>query len=163
MNATARLNFNQQYYELMYSEWLRYRSRYRRFAVPIAIALTATGIGLAIWAACLPCAIAVVVVAAADLLETITHRRRWMTKARGSMRSDDGELRFTDSEIIVNTDNSHGTIRYEGFQSVAATPGGVFLIPQKGASIFVPLATIEPQDVVESLVALLLTRINELR
>lgn len=163
MNATARLSFDSDYFSLFYSEWLRYRSRYRRRAVPIALVLSGIGIALAVWCSSVLLAVVFVAMGVADLTETLTYRKRWMSNLLRSRSSSWGELSFSDSEVQIQSENARGTVRYEGFQSAIATPKSIFLIPHKGVSLFVPLATIEPQDAVESLVAFLLQKIKGCR
>ena len=38
MKAVARISFDRNYFETFYSNWLAYRSRWRRYAIPFAIA-----------------------------------------------------------------------------------------------------------------------------
>jgi hypothetical protein len=160
MNAVARLNFDRQYYKMMYSEWLKYRSHYRKFAVPIALGLAGLGLAVAAWLSSPLLAVLTLIVAAADLIEIGTHRKRWLRKVLNLSADKRAELTFTDSEIQFKSDNSHGAVRYETWRTAIATPNSVFLIPSAGASIFIPLSTIEPASAVETLVAIVLTKVN---
>ena len=47
-------------------------------------------------------------------------------------------LTFTDDKIEISTANGDGTMAYDGFDVVSITPGGIFLVPDSGVSIFVP-------------------------
>ncbi len=128
MNATARLNFDGDYFDLFYSEWLRYRSRYRRWAIPIALVLSGIGIALAIWCSCVPLAVVIVAMGVADVAETLTYRKRWMGKIVQSQQSAWGEFAFLDSEVQIRSEYARGAIRYEGLQSAVATPHAIFLL-----------------------------------
>ena len=48
MIATAHVTFNRCYFELQYDEWLHYRSRYKRYEIWFALALTLFGVTMAI-------------------------------------------------------------------------------------------------------------------
>jgi len=160
MEAVAKLTFDRQYFEVMYSEWLQYRSRYRKIAIPLALLLITIGLLIATWLSSPAIAIAVIIAGIFDVVETLTYRRRWLAKALDGTSGRYAELTFTDTDIRFKSDFSNGTIRYETFDSAVATPDSVFLIPTNGSTVFVPFATIEPQDVVESFVDTLLLNVK---
>ena len=140
MNAVASINYDRHYFDTFYANWIAYRSRWRRFAIPLAFTfvLVAT---IALWLLPLhrPIAGAFLVVAILNLIDALTHRMRWVRQRLSSVAVDkSATLTFTDDNIEISTANSDGTMTYDGFGVVSITPGGIFLVPDSGVSIFVP-------------------------
>jgi hypothetical protein len=147
MLAEAEIKRDSDYFELYYREWYQHRARYRRLVVPIAIAFSL----LSVLAFCLLHAKSLIPwglagIAAIELVDGLTHKFFWMRARRNEAFSQDMSVRFTDLGVEFNTDKYHGAIGYVDFLGFYKTPNGLFLCPIKGASIFVPLAAISPQD-----------------
>ena len=152
MIANATFGMDRGYFELFYSEWLSHRSRYRRFILPIAVLFLLLA-AIAFFAlsakALLPWVL--LVVGVGELLDGLTHQIRWMRLRLKGAGTNQATIRFTEWGIECNTDKSHGSISYDGFHEFDITPNGLFLIPQKGISIFVPLAAIIPQEAISDI------------
>ncbi|WP_372717033.1 YcxB family protein [Novipirellula sp.] len=140
MNAVATINYDREYFEYFYTSWLTYRSRWRRFAIPVAIVFVA----LAVTALFLPdlhpaVSYGVFVVAVLNLFDAATHRFRWVRQRLASVAVDKtAELTFTVDKIRIITPNSDGTLTYNAFGQVSVTSNGIFLVPDSGVSIYVP-------------------------
>lgn len=140
MNALATINYDREYFDTFYANWVSYRSRWRRFAIPIAITLVAL-----MAMACLlsfsyrPIAGGLLVIAIVNFFDAATYRVRWIRKRLASIAVDKtANFVFTDDNIRISSANSDGTLTYNAFGLVTITPEGIFLVPDSGMSIFIP-------------------------
>lgn len=161
MIATAHITFDRNYFELQYDEWLRHRSRFKRYEIWFAIALTLFGVIMAIafknqW-------LVGAIFAAAGVYEFVmaaTHKSRWVNARMATVRGDKTvDLQFDTDSLTSTSVNGSATMRLSGFTGFTPASKGFFLIPDTGVSIYVPRATIEPSDSYFSLVELLTARI----
>lgn len=158
--ATAHLRRDEGYFDLAYDEWLRHRSKYRRIALPIAIALLSVGgvlvgiFGLQI-ASC--CAVGIGVF---DLIEVLTHKSRSLAMMKRAITNRDLTLRFGESAIEVEANGENAQVPYSHYGSVYPTPHGVFLVTGTKSSTFVPFKVLSPPGVVDRLLATLQEQIR---
>ena len=140
MNAVASISYDRKYFDAFYANWIAYRSRWRRFAIPFAVIFfVVTAIALLLLPSHRPIAGGFFVVAILNLIDASTHRLRWVRQRLASVAVDKtAELTFTDDKIQISTPNSEGTMTYDGFGVVSIKPDGIFLVPDTGVSIFVP-------------------------
>tara|TARA_R110002167_G_scaffold33129_3_gene106623 strand:+ start:971 stop:1471 length:501 start_codon:yes stop_codon:yes gene_type:complete len=140
MNAVATINYDREYFESFYTSWLTYRSRWRRFAIPVAIVFVGVAVtGLFLMQLQPAVCYGVFVVAVLNFFDAATHRFRWVRQRLASVAVDKtAELTFTVDKIRITTPNSDGTLTYNAFGLVTVTPNGFFLVPDSGVSIYVP-------------------------
>ena len=141
MKAVAKISFDRNYFETFYSNWLDYRSRWRRYAIPFAIAFLIAAFAAAVLSPMPYSAMAFpfVFVAVFNMVDAATYKMRWIRKRLVSNAVDKtAELVFTDDDIRISSQNSEGTVKYAAFGSMNVTPNGIFLVPDSGVSIFVP-------------------------
>lgn len=140
MNAVASIEYNRQYFDAFYRNWIAYRSRWRRHAIPLATAFfIVTAFTVWVFPQHRPIAGGLLAVAVLNLIDASTHRLRWVRKRLASVAVDKtAKLTFADDQIHISTPNSDGTIAYNGFGVVSIAPNGIFLVPDSGVSIFVP-------------------------
>ncbi|MEQ1830448.1 MAG: hypothetical protein ABL921_31105 [Pirellula sp.] len=157
MIATAHVTFDRSYFELQYDEWMRYRSRLKRYEVWFALALTLFGLAMAImfrhqW-------LVGVLFASAGIYEFLmatTHKSRWVNARVSTVRQDKTvDLRFDAETLTSSSQNGSATMQLAAFTGFTPASKGFFLIPDTGVSIYVPRATIDPSDAYSSLVELL--------
>ncbi|TVP95942.1 MAG: YcxB family protein [Planctomycetaceae bacterium] len=148
MNAVASIDFDRDYFNAYYANWVRYRSRWRRFAIPIALSFVAvTALASFRLESHRPIAGGLFVFAALNLIDAITHRQRWIRQRLASVAVDKfAKLTFNDDHLQILTTNTEGTVRYEAFGVVAVTPDGIFLVPDSGHSIFIPRNAFSTDD-----------------
>ncbi len=156
--TTVALILNHQHYAAHYDAWLKYRSRWRRFATPLAVAwLAVSGAGV-IWLPRAPVFTAVLLLSAVvNAVDTLTYRTRWIRKQVS--RQSPGkrvEYVFDNDEVTIVTPDSNGTVKYRAFKDVVATPAGMFLVPETGISMFIPrgvFRTVDEYHHVSSMIA----------
>ncbi len=157
MIATAHVNFDRNYFELQYDDWLRHRSKYRKYEIWFALTLTLFGVALGLtfrhqWlVGCLFASAGVY-----EFVMAATHKSRWV-KARVSTVRDDKsvDLAFDSKSLTSTSANGTATMLLVGFTGFTAASNGFFLIPDTGVSIYVPRATIDPSESYSVLVDLL--------
>ena len=148
LNATASFNFDREYYRSFYANWLAYRSRWRRFAIPVATAVLIVS-GAAFWFSTTHRQIAGGFFTAAFIVlaDSATYRIRWVRKRLASVAVDkSADFTFADDHVQVSTPNSESTLKYDVFGSVTLTPDGIFLVPDSGVAIFVPRTAFSTDD-----------------
>ena len=154
MNATAQLVFDRAYYESNYDAWLRHRAKLRPYAVYLSLALLAFGviIALAFPAKWLVGAI-FACIGVYEFVEAMTHKSRWVNaRVKANRENKTVEMHLSESELTITSSVSHGTIQIEAFSDIIPATDGVFLIPDSGVSIYIPVATVEPTDAFRPLV-----------
>ena len=161
MIATAHVTFNRSYFELQYDEWLRYRSRLKRYEIWFALALTLFGLTMSImfrhqW-------LVGFLFASAGIYEFVmaaTHKRRWVNARASTIRSDKTvDLSFDTETLTSLSMNGSATMQLAAFIGFTPASQGFFLIPDTGGSIYVPRATICPSEAYSSLVELLASKV----
>ena len=162
MIATAQLTFDRNYFELQYDEWLRHRSRFKKYEIWFALALTLFGLAMAFtfqhqW-------LVGALFASAGICEFVmaaTHKRRWVNARTSTVRDDKSvDLEFDTESLTPTSTNGTGTMRFSGFTGFTPASHGFFLVPDTGVSLYVPRATIEPDDSYSALVELLSSTIG---
>lgn len=157
MIATAHIQFDRNYFELHYDDWLRHRSKFRKYEIWFALTLILFGVTLALifrhqWL--LGC-----LFASAGVYEFVmaaTHKRRWVKSLVATVRDDKSVDLAFDSEFLTSTSaNGTATMRLARFTDFTAASNGFFLIPDTGISIYVPRSTIEPSASYSELVEIL--------
>jgi len=165
MDASAQVSFDRSYFEAAYSDWLAYRSKWRRYAAPFAVALTLAGAAV-LWF--LPhqrlFGLLVLFGGLYQICEAMTHRKRWIADRLKELPPDKIlKISFHPEHIEMETPNSSSRLNIAAFSEVVATPNGVFLIPQTGVSIYIPRASIDPPDAFLPLMESLVTAIRKAR
>lgn len=157
MLATAHISYDRAYFELQYDEWLRHRSKLKRYEVWFAVALTVFGIWLALafqhqW-------LVGALFASAGVYEVAmvaTHKGRWLNARVSTVQDDKSvKLKFDSAKLTSSSKNGAGEMLLSGFAGFTAASHGFFLVPYTGVSIYVPEATIDPSDSYPELVQLL--------
>ena len=154
MNATAQLVFDRAYYESNYDAWLRHRAKLRPYATYLSLALFALGV---IMALAFPAKWLVGAIFACigiyELVESLTHKSRWVNaRVKATRENKTVEMQLSETELTTTSSAAHGTIQISAFSDIIPATDGVFLIPDSGASIYIPAATVEPTDAFHPLV-----------
>ena len=165
MNVSAQVSFDRPYFEAVYSDWLAYRSRWRRHAAPFAVTLTLTGVAV-LWIFPHQRLFGLFVLFGGlyQVYEALTHRKRWMADRLKELPPDKiPKISFHPEHIEMETPNSSSRLNIAALSDVVATPNGIFLIPQTGVSIYIPRASIDPSDAFLLLIESLVTAIRKAR
>ena len=155
--ATADVRYDRPYFESVYREWLKHRSKYRQFEASIALVILFWGIALAVrypqqWlvGALISC------YGTYNFSTAITHKRRWVDARIASAGDDKSVDLWFDSETLTSVSaNGISSMRLSGFLGFTPASDGFFLIPDTGVSIYVPRAAIEPCSSYPKLIELL--------
>jgi hypothetical protein len=160
-DCADHVTFDRSYFELQYDEWLHHRSRYKRYEIWFALALTSFGVTLATafrdqW-------LVGALFASAGVYEFVmaaTSKRRWVNARVATVRDDKSvDVQFDADSFTSTSANGSATMRLSGFTDFTTASKGFFLIPDTGVSIYIPRATIDPSDSYSSLIELLGSRI----
>lgn len=165
MIATAHVTFDRSYFELQYDEWLQHRSRFKKYEIWFAFALTSFGVAIALTFQ--DQGLVGALFASAGVYEVAmaaTHKRRWVNARAATIRDDKSvDLEFDADSLISTSANGTGTMRLAGFTEFTLASHGFFLIPESGVSLYVPRATIEPDDSYSALTELLSLSIGRIQ
>ena len=89
------------------------------------------------------------------LLDALTYRARWIKKRLHAGGSKTCQFDFLDDRILMESDSSKGHFLLSGFIEMTHGRDGAFLIPQKGLSLYIPWHSVEPQEALPKVQALL--------
>ena len=165
MIATAHVTFDRSYFELQYDEWLRHRSRFKKYEIWFAVALTLFSVAMALtfqhqW-------LVGALFASAGIYEfamAATHKCRWVNARTSTIRTDKSvDLEFDTDSLTSTSANDTGTMRLDGFTEFKPASHGFFLIPDTGVSLYIPRATIEPDDSYSALIELLSSSVGRIK
>ena len=88
-----------------------------------------------------------------ELVEALTHKSRWVNaRVKATRENKTVEMQLSESELTSTSSVAHGTMLIEAFSDIIPATDGVFLIPDSGVSIYIPAATVEPNDAFRLLV-----------
>lgn len=162
MISTAHITFDRGYFELQYDDWLRHRSRIRKYEIWFAIALTLFGLAMAMTLRHQWLVGALFVLGGIyEFVMAATHKRRWVNARVSAVRDDKSvDLQFDTDSLTSTSANGTGTMRLAGFTGFTPASNGFFLIPDTGVSIYIPRATIDPPDSYSALTELLSSTIG---
>jgi uncharacterized protein (DUF58 family) len=148
MHVAASYTLDRDYFEAYYAGWLACRSRWRRYAIPLAMILVAaTAAAYYLTSTYRLGALAFFVLAVVFLIDVGTYRFRWLgQRLRSSALGKTAAFVFTDDHVEITSPHSRGTIDYQAFDDVVPTPEGVFLVPGSGVSLFVPRGALASED-----------------
>jgi hypothetical protein len=156
MIARSKLIYDGEYYALYYSDWIRTRSRFRKFAVPLGLLIVVIGIILLTkFEDHRYLGFAVIGVGGFHLIDALTYRSRWIKKRLAAGGSRTGQFEFHDERIHIRSDSSEGHFLLSGLVESTPSDHGIFLIPQKGLSFYIPWESIEPPDSLQRVRSLL--------
>ena len=163
MIATAHVTYDRSYFELQYDDWLRYRSRFKKYEIWLAVALILFGLVMALtfqqqWLVGALFALAGVY----EFVMATTHKRRWVNARLSTVRDDKSvDLEFDADSLTSTSENGTGTMRLSAFKGFTPASQGFFLISDTGVSLYVPRATIDPDDSYSALVGLLASTVGQ--
>lgn len=148
MNVVATFIIDREYYDTFYTNWLAYRSRWRRQApaaaitlatIPMAIMLLFPGHWLVV--------VGFLGLALANAIDIATYRMRWLKKRMEHISpGKTAEVVFDDNGIHLSTSHNDGNMKYAAFVDATLTPNGIFLVPDNGLSIFMPRAAFSSSE-----------------
>jgi hypothetical protein len=157
MIARAHLIFDRGYYNQYYDDWLEVRSRFRKFATLLGVLFFLLAMTTLLFLKDFEVlGGALLALGFVSLGESLTYRSRWINGRLKAGATETAELEFYDDKIRMRSDSSEGHYLLSGFVERIPTENGIFLVPQKGISFYVPWASIEPQDAMSSIRDLLL-------
>ena len=100
MIASSKLSFNEEYYAQYYSDWVRTRSRFRKFALPLGVLLVVVGfVLLTQFEGHRYLGIVVIGFGIFHLIDALTYRSRWIKKRLSAGGSKAGQ---SNSTMIVS-------------------------------------------------------------
>lgn len=157
MIATARITFDRDYFSLQYDEWLKHRSRFKKYEPIYCVGIVVLGLALIVlyfdkW----HMGAVVAAFGAYKLSMSLTSKSRWVN-ARLRLIPDDKtvQIRFENKSIVSESKNGTADMLLSAFGGFMIASQGFFLIPENGTSIYVPQRTIDPAESYEELVNLL--------
>ena len=162
MIASSKFEFNEEYYAQYYSDWMRTRSRFRKFAVPLGVLIVVVGfVLLTQFEGHRYLGAAVIGFGIFHMIDALTYRARWIKKRLGAGGSKSGQFEFHDDRIHIYSDSSEGHFLLSGFVETTPSDHGIFLIPQKELSFYIPWDSIEPPEALPQVRALLTKKQNK--
>ena len=140
MSFDATFHLNRSYFEEIFEQWLKHRSRFRRRQIQIAVALFLLGVFFSIRDfSATP--IILVVIGIVEFVEFFIYRSRWINKrlaARVDNEHDKVEITVDEFGISQKGPTGEGKMTWAAVKAVLPTTEGMFMAIGDGMSIYVP-------------------------
>jgi YcxB-like protein len=143
----AAFELNRPYFEESFEEWLRQRSKYRRWQIQISAVVIVLGLFLAIrgpaWLS-----VGVFMIGVVELFEFFFYRHRWIgqrVEARSNNAHNRVEVQISDSGVYQMGPTSEGRISWEAVKKVFPTKRGIYLAIGDGMSVYIPNSSMNDQ------------------
>jgi hypothetical protein len=159
MNITATWEISDEYFQMFWSDWVLFISRWRRFTIWINLAVIATG--ATCWVAVDDALFASAALIAFGLISIGWHfwdKSRWLSNAKSTV-SYGGKMsmRFLDNKVVSKGLVAESQFEWRAFERAVEGRTGLFLRLQKGMHIYVPYDALDPHKAVVDIVA----RVNQ--
>jgi hypothetical protein len=157
MIASADFTLDRRYFENHYSDWIRFRSKFRKFAPLIGAALLILG-GMLLFLPKRHFGIAFIAIGIVYLIDVLTYGRRWVRQRLSAGGSSSAHVEFYEDRVFMKTDSGEGYYLLSGFIYCIPADQGVFLYPQKDISFYIPWNSIVPPESIPKVRELLVSR-----
>ena len=161
MTVVVRWRQGEQYYQRLWRDVVRHRLRARRRVVPLGLALIAVGAAILIAMAAKPdqvtraVAIGAVVCGALSVVWHYADRARWFRMLRAAPQFDQMvEAEFGRDGIRHEGPIAHGEMSWAGIERLVRGDCGLFLVVQRGMSIYVPYEAFDGEQGVQQVEAM---------
>lgn len=138
MQIEVTQKINEPYYQEYYGQWLKFKSKYKKWAHKVGFSLTAVA-AIVYFAnhANYYFSIGLIVLGASMIYEFYVGKKKWL-QARLKSKINNNSVEFIFQDDIVKTFGpfSETKEKWNFFVDVLETEKGVFLIPENGISIY---------------------------
>jgi len=152
MEIKVNQNLDEDYYEECYSEWLKFRSVYKKWENKIGLfSLFAALIIYLIDKELIYISVGLIVLGIGTIYEFYSSKRKWMKDRLDSkVNNNSVTMVFEDNQIqsIGPFTDVKGT--WDFYKDVIETEKGIFLIPENGVMIYLQRKSFDNQDDVKS-------------
>lgn len=142
---------------MLFHDWLRSKSRFRRYSVPVDLLMIAIGLlfGLVFPAGkAAPVFVVLLVVALLGLAWEHFDRTRWFRRRRAAPQfGKEMEIRFSDDGVFMSGPLAQSDCEWAYFTGMTQGIKGLFLVPKTGLMIYVPYNKISPPEAVSEIEA----------
>jgi hypothetical protein len=155
LRIIAKWNLSEAYYKGLWQQSLKSRTTFRRWVIQLALGFLAIGFTLfAIQPTCCEkLGFSGLVLSCIGIYEIMWHywdKNKWFKLVTGGVGyGGDVELVFSENGITHKGPTSEGTIQWNGIEQVQLSETGLYLILQKGISMFVPFYAFTEQGDIE--------------
>ena len=152
MTISATWKTNKTYYQEYYRDWIVSISKYRKWAVPLSVLTITSGIVISVSAYFLAAFLLVAGLGVTgfgigNLIWHVVDKRMWLRSLSSPENTDQSlSLTFTAAGIEHSGPTAQGSITWAGFKNIIEGKNGLFLVAQKGFSIYIPYAAISPEQ-----------------
>lgn len=156
MDATARWTLSDKHFQMVWSDWLRSVSRWRRFSIFFGLGLIT--VGIVVWAAGVPdnlrfLCIALILIGLFEVAWHLWDKKRWLELVGDAVsRGEEVSIHFTAEKVCSQGPTGTSEMTWEAFTRAVAGENGVFLWLQRGVHIYIPYHAIEPPGAAKDIV-----------
>jgi len=150
-NVTAKWTLSDGYYQLVWAQGLRHRTKARRWIIPLGILLAVLGAAeLTFFRSSAASVFIGTFLIVAGLIEVSWHswdRSRWFKAMRGSPQHDGMvEMRFTPDGVTCSGPISKSEMKWDGIVDFVRADEGIFLGQGRGLSMFIPNSAFDAHE-----------------
>ena len=151
MKASARFKMDEDLYRQIWTDWIRYVSRGRKWVIPVGFFCAIAGIAILIITGLgSEYRIIGLLLICLGVFEVIWHyweKHKWfMGRRKANVNGTDVEILFEDDCIFMKGSFSQSECKWQGFQKVVSTGQGMFLYPQQGIYVYIPDNSLQPLE-----------------
>jgi len=151
MKAEARFRMDDDLYRQIWSDWIRYVSRGRKWSIPVALLCGASGLALLIVLGLDSehriVGLFLVSLGVFNLIWHYWDKHKWFSgRRKANVTGSDVEIRFEEDRVFMNGPFSQSESDWRAFQRVVPTDKGMFLYPQEGVHIYIPDSALQPPE-----------------
>lgn len=151
MIARSRLVFDEALLNMQYSDWLKYRSKIRKFAPYINLVILLCGVYVLVATQMHVSGIGVILLSVYVLIESLTYRKRWIKTQMKHLGGKIAEVEFYADELHHRSAASEGKIALSAFTSKVAGDHGFFLTLPNKYGYYFPWSSLDSADAAEKL------------
>lgn len=159
MDINIELKFTEEYYKEAYQEMVKNRLKFRKWQ-PLLIVFHFLSSVLFLWYILKNLDLKTYIIIPLiffffglyEFYDYYKIKRNWLKARREEGITDESvTLRFKGDEIEHSGPYAKGVIKWNGFKCIQVTDNGLFLIPQKGISIYLPKYCFSNEDEMKSI------------
>lgn len=142
---------NENYYKTFWQDFIKYRSNMRKWAIHIGLFIFITNVSIYIYAVTENKANDIILLFAVSgicvILWHFWDKSKWYNLMRSAPGyNKENNLKFTSDSIFFDGPTTKGEMSWEGIINIVPASMGMFLILQKGLSIYIPKSSVSNES-----------------
>jgi hypothetical protein len=146
--------FDEDYYQEFYSEWIKYRSGFKKWEDKIGMLSISIAILVYLFSKdLLFVSVGLLVFGFLMIYEFYSSKKKWMkSRLESKVNNESVTMIFEDNQIQSNGPFTEMKSKWDFFNQAIETEKGIFLIPENGISIYLQKKSFENQSDIKRII-----------